>query len=263
LQAIAREKAGIVRRGGVVVSAPQAPEALAAIIEICAGDHADLRLVHERMHWEPAGGTLHEQFFMLRSPARDYGRLRLPLIGTHQMVNAATAVAALEALGERGFVVPGDAVASGLASLSWPARVEVVWERPYVVVDVAHNPASLAALRETLEAQFPGRRIILVFGMVATHDHHASTSLIAPLAEMAIVTTPHHVKPLPAEVLAGEVRRYVARVEVLEDREAAVDRALALAASDDVVVVTGSFFLVGEARALLHRRGLAATRTPQ
>lgn len=262
LEAIAREKAGIIRRGGVVISAPQAPEALAAIIEVCTRDHADLRLVHERLRWEPAGGSLHEQSFTLRSPVRDYGRLRLPLVGAHQMVNAATAVAALEALSERGFIVERDAVTAGLAALSWPARVEVVRERPYIVVDVAHNPASLAALRETLEALFPARRIILVFGMVATHDHHASTSLIAPLADTVIVTTPHHLKPLPAAVLAEEVRRYVGRVEIVEDRNAAVDRALALAGPDDVVVVTGSFFLVGEVRELIHRRALSATRTP-
>ena len=261
LEAIAREKAGIVRRGGVVVSAPQAPEALAAIIEVCAREHAELRLVQERMRWEPAGGSLYEQSFTLRSPVRDYGTLRMPLVGAHQIVNAATGIAALEALAERGFSVARDAVAAGLAALSWPARVEVVREHPYVVVDVAHNPASLAALRETLETLFPSRRIILVFAMVATHDHHAGTSLIAPLADAVIVTTPLHLKPLPAAVLADEVRRYVSRVEVIQDREAAVDRAFALAGPDDVIVVTGSFFLVGEVRELLHRRALSATRT--
>jgi dihydrofolate synthase/folylpolyglutamate synthase len=261
LEAIAREKAGIIRQDGLVISAPQAPEALAAIIDICVRDGAELRLVHELMHWKPVGGSLHEQTFTLRSPLQDYGRLRMPLIGAHQMVNAATGVAALEGLGERGFRVTREDVAAGLASLSWPARVEVVGEHPYVVVDVAHNPASLAALRETLEALFPGRRIILVFGMVATHDHHASTSLIAPLADTVIVTTPHHLKPLPAAVLAEQVRRFTPRVEVIEDREAAAEAALALAAPDDVVVVTGSFFLVGDVREMLHRRALSATRT--
>jgi dihydrofolate synthase/folylpolyglutamate synthase len=261
LKAIAREKAGIVRREGLVISAPQAPEALAAIIEICTRERAELRLVHERMRWGQESGSLHEQSFTLRSPLRDYGLLRLPLIGAHQVINAATAVAGLEALGERGLAVTEQAIRSGLAALSWPARVEVVQEHPFVVVDVAHNPASLAALRQTLETVFPGRRIILVFAMVATHDHHASTSLIAPIAETAIVTTPQHLKPLPASVLADEVRRYVSRVEIIEDREAAANRALELAGPEDVVVVTGSFFLVGEVRELLHRRALQATRT--
>lgn len=261
LDAIAREKAGIVRRGGLVISAPQAPEALAAIIETCTRERAELRLVHERMRWQEEGGSLHAQVFTLRSPVRDYGRLRLPLIGAHQVVNAATAVAALEALSERGLAVDEEDVRTGLAGVSWPARVEVIAERPYVVVDVAHNPASLAALRQTLETVFPGRRIILVFAMVATHDHHASTSLIAPIAETVIVTTPLHLKPLSAAVLAEEVRRYVSRVEVIEDREAAAARALELAGPDDVVVVTGSFFLVGEVREWLHRRAQQATRT--
>jgi len=261
LEAIAREKAGIVRREGLVISAPQAPEALAAIIETCARERAELRLVHERMRWQQEGGSLHEQAFTLRSPVRDYGRLRLPLIGVHQVINAATAVAALEGLSERGLAVDAQAVRAGLAAVSWPARVEVIAERPYVVVDVAHNPASLAALRQTLETVFPGRRIILVFAMVATHDHHAGTSLIAPIADTAIVTTPLHLKPLPAAVLAQEVRRYVSQVEVIENREAAAARALELAGPDDVVVVTGSFFLVGEVREWMHRRALQATRT--
>ena len=174
-------------------------------------------------------------------------------MGAHQLTNAATAVATAEVLAERGVTLAPGAIRSGLAAVRWPARVEVVGERPYVVVDVAHNPASLGALRQTLEAMFPGRRLILVFGMVATHDHRACTSLIAPLADVVITTTPQHVKPLPARVLAEEVARYAAQVEVIDDRLAAVRRALALARPDDVVVITGSFFLVGEVRDTLQR----------
>ncbi len=254
LDAIAREKAGIIRPQGVVVSAPQSPEARAAIIDVCTRHSARLVLVDEIMHWKMLGSTLHEQTFELAGPQRRYGPLRLPLIGTHQLANAATAVAVVEALEDRGFRIAGDAVRDGLATVRWPAREEVLHERPYVVVDVAHNPASLGALRETLEAAFPGRRLILVFGMVATHDHRACTSLIAPLADTVIVTTPKHLKPLPARVLAEEVARYCARVEVVEDRQAAIERALALAGAEDVVVVTGSFFLVGEVREMLQRR---------
>ena len=254
LDAIAREKAGIVRDHGVVISAPQSPEARAAIIDICTRRNAQLVLVDEAMRWDTLGSTLHEQRFELAGTQRSYGPLRLPLIGAHQRANAAAAVATVEALAPRGFPTSVDAVREGLAAVHWPAREEVVAERPYVVVDVAHNPASLAALRETLEAVFSGRRIILVFGMIATHDHRACTSLIAPLAETVIVTTPQHAKPLPARVLAEEVARYQAHVEIIEDRPAALDRALALAGAEDVVVVTGSFFLVGEMRELLQRK---------
>ena len=141
------------------------------------------------------------------------------------------------------------------------ASLEVVGERPYIVVDVAHNPASLGALRQALETMFAGRRIILVYGMVATHDHRACTSLIAPLADVVIATTPQHVKPLPARTLAEEAARYAAQVEVIDDRRAAVQRALALAHPDDVVVITGSFFLVGDVRDTLLRELSQQART--
>ncbi len=262
LDAIAREKAGIIRPRGAVVSAPQAPEALAAIIDVCARQDARLWLVDERMRWEELRSTLHEQMFTLSSPWEDYGEVLVPLLGTHQVINAATAIATAEALRERGFSFAPEAVRTGLAAVQWPARIEVLRERPYVVLDVAHNPASIGALRQVLEEHFRGRRMVLVFAMVATHDYRATTSLIAPLAETVIVTTPQHAKPLSAAVLAEEVRRYVAHVEVLENRFAAVERALAVAGRDDVVVVTGSFFLVGDVRETLQRKSFGAARTP-
>ena len=255
LDAIAREKAGIVRPEGAVASAPQVPEALAAIIDVCARMRAKLWLVDQVMTCRPVRTSLYSQTFELRGPWRDYGALSVSLIGAHQLTNAATAVTAAEILGERGFPINLQAVRSGLASVRWPARVEVLQERPYVVADVAHNPASISALRETLEQVFPGRRIILVFGMVATHDHRASTSLIAPLADVVIATTPQHIKPLPGRVLAEEAARYTRHVEVIDDRLEAVERALELAGPEDVVVVTGSFFLVGDVREALTKSG--------
>ncbi len=254
LDAIAREKAGIVRPRGEVVSAPQAPEALAAIIEICTRREAHLWLIDERMRWVVRHASLHTQTFTLSGPWGDYGELTVPLLGTHQVINAATAVATAELLHARGFPLPREAVRAGLAAVQWPARIEVLGEGPYVVLDVAHNPASIGALRQVLEQHFQGRRIILVFAMVATHDYRASTSLIAPLAERVIVTTPLHLRPLPAAVLAEEVARYAAHVEVVENRLAAVERALAVAGPEDVVVVAGSFFLVGDVREALQRK---------
>ncbi len=259
LESITREKAGIIRPRGNVVSAPQAPEALAEIIDICTVQQASLVVADEVMQWQSLSTTVHDQTFRLRGPARDYGDLALPLVGEHQLTNAATAVAAAEVLSAHGFPFVRGAVREGFASLRWPARVEVIRERPAVVLDVAHNPASIGALRHALDALFPGRRFLLVIAMVATHDHRASMRLIAPLADTIIATTPQHIRPLPAATLAEEAARYAPHVEVIADRFAAVDRALALAGPDDVVVVAGSFFLVGDVR----ERLLESTRSPQ
>jgi len=260
LDAIAREKAGIVRPRGEVVSAPQVPEALAAIIDSCTRQEAPLWLIDERMQWAIRGASLREQTFTLSGPWGNYGELVIPLLGAHQVVNAATAVATAELLHARGFPLSREAVRVGLASVQWPARIEVLGEGPFVVLDVAHNPASIGALRQVLEQHFQGRRIVLVFAMIATHDFRACTSLIAPLADRVIVTTPQHVRPLPAAMLAKEVARYAAHIEVVEDRHAAIERALALVGPEDVIVVTGSFFLVGDVREAVHRKISALAR---
>src|SRR2546427_2061317 len=197
------------------------------------------------MRWQALDATLHEQVFELAGPWGDYGRLRLPLVGAHQLTNAATAVAAAEVMAERGVILKDGAIRRGLAAVRWPARVEVVGERPYIVVDVAHNPASLGALRQALETMFAGRRIILVYGMVATHDHRACTSLIAPLADVVIATTPQHVKPLPARTLAEEAARYAAQVEVIDDRRAPVQPALGVVPPDELSGLDESLISVG------------------
>jgi dihydrofolate synthase/folylpolyglutamate synthase len=250
LSAIAREKGGIMRAARPVVIAPQPAEVEETLRTMCAEADARLVRVADRARWStgrmsPAGQTVH-----LRS-RQDYGSLRLPLVGRHQALNAATAVVAAEALAPAEFALWPEAVRQGLETLRWPGRVEVVRQRPTVIVDVAHNVASMQALRDALLEVWPGRRIILVFGMVATHDHEGPTAVIAPLADVAIVTLPHHIQPLPARRLAETVKQYTPQVEVLEDRAAAVDRALALAREEDVICITGSFYLAGDARAHL------------
>src|SRR2546428_111502 len=121
LDQIAREKAGIIRTEGAVVSAPQTPEPRAAIIDVCTRHRARLWLVDEMMRWQLLDATPYEQLFELSGPWGDYGRLRLPLIGAHQLTNAATAVAAVEVLAERGVALTAGAIRPGLAAVQWSA----------------------------------------------------------------------------------------------------------------------------------------------
>jgi dihydrofolate synthase/folylpolyglutamate synthase len=250
LAAIAWEKAGIIRPGRPIVVALQPPEAHAALTAVAAERGATLISVGERTRWRIRTMSPRGQSVTLAAAA-DYGLVHLPLVGRHQAGNAATAVVAAETLARAGFPLPPEAVPHGLASLRWPGREEVLSEAPTVMVDVAHNVASMQALRDTLLELWPGRRLVLVFAMVATHDHEGPAAVIAPLADVAIVTEPDHVHPLPAARLAEAVRPYVPLVEVIPDRAAALDRALALARPQDVVCITGSFYLAGEARARL------------
>ena len=132
--------------------------------------------------------------------------------------------------------------------------MEVVDTRPYTIVDAGHNPASMLALRDTLRELLGGRRLVLLFGMLATKDYHAVTALIAPLAHQVVTTRPDNPHALTAEQLADEVRRHTPNVVAIEDRAQALDEARRLTGPDDVLVVTGSFYMVGEARERLLRR---------
>jgi len=257
LGAIAGEKAGIVRPDRPVVVAPQPQEAEEALREACLRAGAVLVRAVDRAQWEVRSMSASGQVLHLWG-ARDYGTIRLPLVGRHQALNAATAVVAAEELAAAGFPLPPEAVRRGLEGLHWPGRVEAVRERPVGVVDVAHNVAAMQALRDALLEVWPGRRLVVVFGMVASHDHEGPAAVIAPLADLVITTTPDHLRPLDPRVLAEAVRAYAPRVEVEPDRAAAVRRALAEAGPGDVVCVTGSFYLAGEARALLAGPGEVA-----
>lgn len=250
LTEIAHEKAGIIRPGRPVVSAPQPPEAAAVIEDAARYLGAPLLLVGREIGYEIVSSSLDGVAARIRGRRGTYD-VAIPLLGRHQAVNAAAAVAAAEEL------VPAldpDAVRAGIAGVRWPARVELVARRPYTIVDVGHNPASMAALCATLRELLGGRRLVVAFGMLATKDYHAVTALLAPFAAAVVTTTPDNPHALAAADLAAEVRRYTPHVEAVDDRRAAVARARQLTGPDDVLVVTGSFYFVGEARGWLLRR---------
>ncbi len=257
LTAIATEKAGIVRAGGRVVSAPQPDEALRAIDRVCEEKHAHLVLVGRDVVVRLETSSLEGVRATIRGLRATYP-IRVPLLGRHQAVNAATAVAAVELLADASIPVGADAVRRGLAAVRWPARVELIDTAPYTLIDVGHNPASMAALRDTFRELLGGRRLILVFGMLATKDYRTVTAMIAPLADAIITTTPDNPHALPAEELAAEARRHTSRVTAVPDRREAVERGRTLAGPEDVLLITGSFYLVGEAREWLRRRKPAA-----
>lgn len=250
LDRIATEKAGIVRASGPVVTAPQPDEARKAIVEACSTRGARWIEVGRDVTFEITGSTLQGVRLDVHTPRAYYEGVGVPLLGRHQATNAAVAIAAAEALRD----LDAEAVQAALAGLRWPARSEILADRPTVIVDVAHNPASMRALRATVRELLGGRRTVLVFGMIASHDPAEPTEIVAPLADEVIVTTPLHMRPVPAEELAGVVRGHNPRVTVYADRERALEHALSQTGPDDVLLVTGSFFLVGVAREWLLER---------
>jgi len=189
LTAIAAEKAGIVRAGGRVVSAPQADEAMRTIARVCEDQRAHLVVVGRDIGVRLEASSLQGVRAVIRG-LRDSYSVRVPLLGRHQAINAATAIGAVELLADESIPVGADAVRRGLATVRWPARVELIDTAPYTIIDVGHNPASMAALRDTLQELLGGRRLIVVFGMLATKDYRTVTAMVAPLADAVVTTTP-------------------------------------------------------------------------
>jgi dihydrofolate synthase/folylpolyglutamate synthase len=234
---IAREKAGILKPGVPAVSSPQRPAALREI-----RNRAEVRI--PRIRATARKGVI--KFSIDGSGAGDV-RGTLRALGIHQAVNAGTAVALVSAAGAR--ITPGD-VRSGLAEVRLPGRIEVVSERPWVVVDSGHNPVAARALAEAIRGWPPGRRTILVFGASADKDARGMLRALRPEADLSVFTRAAGPRAADPEGLA---RLWGRPALVVQEVAGALEVARAVARPEDRVVVTGSFYVAGEALAAMSR----------
>ena len=246
---IAREKAGILKPGVPGVIARQSPEARAAIDEVAAS--IGCQLFHEGDDFELTGPLDAATFTTATERISDLG---ISLRGEHQRSNAAVALQALSLARSRG--IPVTATREGLSTARWPGRLETVRVTPEVVLDGAHNPPAAEALADAIRTLYRGRHVHLVLGMLADKEARPIVDVLVPLATQVTITAPASPRALPANELAELVSRDL-RVHVEASAIAAVDRAIALAAPEDVVLVCGSLYLVGQVRA--HLRGTTAS----
>ena len=250
LEDIAREKAGIVKTGIPVVASPQKRQAMGVIEETCARLDAPLTQVGWDWEWRLLEADLAGQRFTVCRPDGQsrYEGLRIPLLGMHQLENACTAVAAIEVLNLRGLEVKREAVYEGLATVVWPGRLEILGRRPLVVVDGAHNTYSVECLLRALEQQLSFRRLILVFGAGTTHKPQELLRILLPAAAKAYVTRSRHTKAAPPQELREQARVFGYGAEAVDTVRAALAKALDDAGREDLVLATGSLFVVAEAR---------------
>jgi dihydrofolate synthase/folylpolyglutamate synthase len=260
LAAIATEKAGIFKRGRPAVSGVCDVEARQAIRRIARRHRCPLRELGVDFWYDaippetpivrPTAGTVKAGTWRT-----DWGHLTLPLLGAHQAHNAAVALAALDALAEvePALTVPREAIVRGFAALKWPARVEVVAEKPWIVIDGAHNVASAAALADALQTCFPPARRTLVFGTTREKDLEGQLRALLPSFETVIATryveNPRSVAP--EDIAATTFELGGRSVRITQDPAEALALARRLTAPEDLICVTGSLFLAAEARAIL------------
>lgn len=253
LPQIAAEKAGIIKPGIPVVTAPQKPEALEVLEEVARSRNAPLTVVGRDWTWEDGPRSLNGQFFAARC-LRDEGSkfagvYYIPLLGRFQLENATTALAALHILRERGFSrLTPDAAREGLRTVEWPGRMEVLNLDPLVVVDCAHNPYSTEVLREALREWFPGRKWVVIFGASADKDIAGMLKALQPITDYLIVTRSDHPRAATPVELADLAASVGMGAEITVNIHRAFQRAQAVLRPKDGILVTGSIFLVAEAR---------------
>jgi dihydrofolate synthase / folylpolyglutamate synthase len=245
---IAAEKAGIIRPGVPVVIAPQVPEARAVILSVCQERHAYPAQVGIDITWDDGPSNANGQSFTVRGRLGER-QLTMPLLGAYQLENAATAVAALEALQEQGHAIPDEAIARGFSTVSWPCRMEVLSRSPLVVADGAHNAHSMASLLESLPRYFSYRRLILISGFSRDKSVSDMIKLLSRCSPVVFATRSRHPRSLPPANLADQFRAQgVAQVTEAKSVAEAVAQALALAQPGDLVLGTGSLFVAAEVR---------------
>jgi dihydrofolate synthase / folylpolyglutamate synthase len=251
IEEIAGEKAGVIKRGVPVVSAPQRPEARAVIAR--RASECGARLVETQVFWRVGELSSRGGFYRAtasradESPSRET-EMAPTLAGKFQVQNALTAAAAACLLRERRFAIDDGAIAAGIASARWPGRLERISERPAIYLDGAHNPAAARELKGFWQENFAGRRIRLIYGAMRDKAVDEVAGLLFPMAESVILTRPRQSRAISAQHLAEMTAGLARRASVATDPAEALDRALAEAAPDDMIFVTGSLFLVGDVR---------------
>jgi dihydrofolate synthase/folylpolyglutamate synthase len=258
LAAIAAEKAGIIKRGRPAISGVRGHEAASVIARIAAQRHAPLRIIDRDYSYQyepPRSPVIRPDPGRVRVETwrSDWGPVGLPLFGEHQALNASIALATLDAIEEQGVAIDHSAVGPAFANLNWPARVEILGERPWMVVDGAHNPASATALAETIRTCFPSGPRTLVFGSTREKDYRSQLEALLPHFDRVICTqyvnNPRALSPI--EAAHAVVGLGYPPPEIDLDIASSLKVARALTPADGLICVTGSLFLAAEARAVL------------
>lgn len=247
LEAIAYEKAGIIKDRTPVVTGVEQTSAFQVIERICSEKGASLYRLGRDFSFRKKGIDI----FSYKGVKESFDDLRLNLLGGHQFTNASLALAAVELLTDKGLIVPRNAIYSGLQKVSWPGRLETVSTNPRIILDGAHNPAGAEVLAKTIANEIKFDRLFLILGIMADKDIDAIISPLAPLAHEVILSRPGYERASSASALLPVARKSNSNSVAFEELREAIDYARSKASDMDLIIVSGSLFTVGEARAII------------
>lgn len=253
LPEIAWHKAGIIKPKTPIITAETKEEALTVIREEAVEKNAKLFVLGTDFDWEVISINNEGITITVNGPYNTYKNFRIPLLGPFQAKNAGLAIAAVDILfHQHQFSTNAELINEVLRNLNFPGRMEVIQGEPTVILDGAHNPQKMAALAEAIEKLYPGKKFILICGMLGTKDASFSFSSLIPNAKRIITTKPQVVgKPgIEALELANIIKAigYDEKIDVYSDVLKAIDVVLKEAKQDDIILITGSLYMLGKAR---------------
>ena len=255
---IAGEKAEIIKHECPLALAPQHPEARAVfekvasersapIIEVKASPQRDSDSLGARIIYN-ANGLPTAQHFDVETNSDSYPQLTIPLLGHHQFLNATTALAGLECLKRQGYVIPRTSVYAGFKNVQWNGRIQQIKSAPIVVLDGAHSPVSMEALCRTLRESFRYTQVIFIVSLMKDKNLTAIGNIISKTANSVIATqVANNPRVMPAEVIQNAWKNAGPNITGCPDPERAIERALSKASPTDLICITGSLYLVGQA----------------
>ncbi|NLA74770.1 MAG: bifunctional folylpolyglutamate synthase/dihydrofolate synthase [Deltaproteobacteria bacterium] len=246
LDEIAGEKAGIIKRGVNIITAATQPAVKDVFSRISKERGAPLYQVGHDVRYRGSGRRFN--YYGLKRNIRD---INLSLRGLFQHRNATLALGILELLEKKGGRLDDDAIKRGIEETTWAGRVQVLSERPLIVVDGAHNSGAAKALARALKEDFIYNRLILVLGIMKDKDIDSIVKEIAPLAHHIICSAPIYYRSARPEELYSVVSAYSKNTETVEGLKPAIAKAKGMAKPDDMILITGSLFTVGEALAVI------------
>jgi len=248
---IAERKAGIIKKGGVLLTATADEEVFRLFREVCRRKGSRIFRVGRDIRFRKLCSNLQGQSFQLDGLHDRFDALYLPLIGDHQLFNAALAVGAVEALDYHSVNVSKKAIEEGLKSVSWPGRLEIMQRDPMVLLDCAKDVAATIALKKAVTKEFKYEKLIMVVSISSDKNIPGMIEQFVQFSDYFIITS-HGVMGRASDptLIANEIDNKTKPYEIAKDVKEAIKRAMELAGQDDLILVLGSVFLVGEARDL-------------
>ena len=242
IEEIAEQKCGIIKSGSVVVTSPQDDKAMSVIEKTCADKNVLLiqsEKLNARVKSESLSGT-----------ALSYNGidLTLNLLGSHQVENARTALAAIEVV-KKHLEISDENIKNGFSNTTNPARFELLSRAPFIILDGAHNPDGISALRDSLKKYFQNKKAVLILGMLSDKDSKSSVKLLKGLFDAVYTVPVNNPRTFSEEDLAEECRAYFDEVKAFDSVFAAFDEAYKLCEKEGkMLVIAGSLYLAGEIR---------------